>query len=61
MVNNHAKRKPAGPVSIVRFGNHPLLNIVNHAAEYGWMFVEQSFINEKGNEFIQTSARTDLK
>ena len=50
MVNNHAKRKPAGPVSIVRFGNHPLLNIVNHAAEYGWMFVEQSFINEKGNE-----------
>ena len=50
MVNNHAKKKPAGSVRVVHSGNHPLLNVITHAAEYGWMFVEQSFINEEGKE-----------
>jgi len=50
MINNHAKMKPAGPVTIVCSDNHPFLNTISHAAEYGWMFVEQLFINEKGNE-----------
>lgn len=50
MIDNYTKMKPAGAAKVVRFGNYPLLNFVNGAAEYGWMFVEQAFIDEEGKE-----------
>ena len=50
MSNNKEKKTSAGSVRVVRFGNHPLLNVVTHAAEYGWIFVEQLFIDVEGKE-----------
>ncbi len=41
---------PVGPVRVVRFGKEPILNVVIHASEYGWIFVEQLFIDLEGKE-----------